>query len=80
VHKVGAASYAVGSMVVCSMMAFIHSPSYYVLTTASTPRMTSVIDSLLVSFGCNLVLIVSLNSDRQDDSTFIGRQSTRLAV
>jgi len=44
------------------------------------PRMTSLTYIVLVSFVCNLVLIVSLNSDEKDDITFIGHQSTRFAV
>jgi len=33
-----------------------------------------------VSFICNLVLIVSLNSDGKDDIMFTGRQSMRFDV
>jgi len=43
-------------------------------------HMTSPTYILFVSFVCNLVLIVSLNSDGQDNIMFIGRQSTRLDV
>ena len=42
--------------------------------------MTSLNYILLVSFVCNLVLIVSLNSEVQDDITFIGRQLMRFDV
>jgi len=73
-------SYAVGSMIVCGMMVVIHSASSCALTAASMTRMTSLTYILFVSFVCNLVFIVSLNSDGQDDITFIGHQSTRLDV
>jgi len=68
-------SQAVGSMIVCSMTVVIHSASYFALTAALMSRMTSLTYILLVSFVCNLVLIVSLNRDGQDDITFIGCQS-----
>ena len=62
------------------MMDVSNPASYCASTAASMTRMTSLTYIVLLSFVCNLVLIVSLNSDGQDDITFIGCQATRFDV
>jgi len=62
------------------MTVVIHSTLHCALTAASMTCMTSLTNMLLVSFVCNLVLIISLNINGQDDITVNGYQSMRFEI
>ena len=61
-------------MIVCCMTVVIDPASHCTLTAESMTTCTSLTYSLLVSFVCNLDIIVLLTGDGQDAIRFVGRQ------